>query len=91
MQSAVLCLPAIGLATVSVSFMTIVIFQRREARLRRLHCATLEFAQRLGFYDCNAFLAVAETGDQAELERRWPTWPAYRDASMRGDYLWGAA
>jgi hypothetical protein len=91
MQSALLCLPGIGLAAVSALFVAMIIFQRRELRLRRLHNATLEFAGRLSFYECNAFLQVAQTGDDAELARRWPTWPEFRDASMRGDYLWGDA
>ena len=91
MQSTLLCLPAIGLASVATIFVTTVIYQRRELRLRRLHNATLDFAEHLSLYECHAFLQAAQTGDQNELSRRWPTWPDFRDACLRGDYFWGAA
>ncbi len=66
-------------------------FQRQDARQRRVFTATLEFARQLGIYECREFLLVAQTGDQTELSRRWPTWPEARDAALRGDYAWGIA
>ncbi|RAX42432.1 hypothetical protein [Rhizobium tropici] len=79
------------LACVAIFYATIVGYQRQEERQRRLFDATIEFARQLGVYECRDFLAVAQTGDQAELERRWPTWPEFRDAGLRGDYAWGIA
>ncbi|MBB3608632.1 hypothetical protein [Rhizobium sp. BK602] len=91
MQSTMLCLPFVGLAGIAVIYVTTVFYQQRDLRLRRLHNATLEFAHGLGIYECRAFLEVAQTGDQVELGRRWPAWPEFRDATLRGDYRWGAA
>ena len=77
--------------SIAATYWITIASQRREERLRRLHDATLEFAQRLSLFECRQFLAVAQTGDQAELERRWKAWAEFRDAALRGDYSWGIA
>lgn len=69
----------------------VVRYQSDRARLCTQFSLIVEFARQLGMYECREFLAVAQTGDQAELERRWPTWREFRDAGLRGDYAWGIA
>ena len=72
-------------------YRTIVRYQSDRARLCRQFVLIIEFARQLSLYECRQFLLVAESGDQTELERRWPTWGEFRDAGLRGDYAWGNA
>lgn len=82
---------AVFIASAALFYKMLAGYQRQEARQRRLFTATLEFARQLGIYECREFLLVAQTNDQAELERRWPTWVEFRDDALRGDYAWGIA
>ena len=77
--------------SVAIFYWMIVKYQRSEMRQRRLFAATIEYSLQLSFYEYRDFLMAAQTGDQYELERRWPTWAEYRDAALRGDYTWGIA
>ncbi|MFT4162741.1 hypothetical protein [Shinella sp.] len=79
------------IASAALFYGILVGYQRQEARQLRLFTATLEYARQLGIYECREFLLVAQTGDQVELDRRWPTWVDFRDAALRGDYAWGIA
>ncbi len=91
MAAFILATLAVGASSIIAAYVAMSAAQRREQKLRRMHNTTLEFAQRLTLFECRQFLAVAQTGDQAELERRWPTWAEFRDAGLRGDYAWGNA
>lgn len=89
MTATFLILIIIFVASVALFYRVLAGYQRAETRQRRLFDAILEYALRLSFYECRDFLLIAQTGDQAELERRWRTWAEFRDAALRGEYAWG--